>query len=32
MASTQVERKFVQQQEKCSFAEKKELNELDKNV
>ena len=32
MASPQVEGKFVQQQEKYSLIEKKELEELDKNV
>ena len=32
MASTQIERKFVQQQEKYSLVEKKELEELAKNV
>ena len=32
MASTQVGRKYVQQQQKYSLAEKKELGELDENV
>ena len=32
MASTQVERKFFWQQQKYSLVEKKELEELDKNV
>ena len=32
MASIQVERKFVRQQEKYSLAEKKERGELDQNV
>ena len=32
IATTQVERKFGWQQEKYSFAEEKELGELDKNV
>ena len=32
LTSTQIERKFVRQQQKYSLAEKKELGELDKNV